>query len=344
MSIEKKDELNEKLNTMTEDVIADDVIAEDVITEDAEIKKMFDDEFDMADLTVSEDLIARTMTAIRGLSDPEKTESAEESSQASDKVVSINNRKKVIKMVSGLAAALFVGFVMFAFIKMGVGGISKSEDKASNASERYYVTSQPNSANETYDYESDSNTASAASPGRVADDAEKTVNSVDENKLGMDSAFESAVGSENTALPQISAGSVTQDDEDGIGNNVKPEKDGTQKAEFNITDLNDIKKYISSESDKITDSMNMMIAPMKRNDKVIRDSELYGAVTEEITPATEEALYALLKDSKDDPAKEYIYAVMLQDVSGISFTDENSENTWTTGKEYLELYEAALSR
>ena len=40
----------------------------EIVTEDAEIKKMFDEEFDMADIFVSEDLIAKTMTAIRGLS------------------------------------------------------------------------------------------------------------------------------------------------------------------------------------------------------------------------------------------------------------------------------------
>ena len=67
MSIEKnRDELNEKLDENTVDAIS-----EDVITEDAEIKKMFEEEFDMADLTVSEDLIAKTMTAIRGLSGDE---------------------------------------------------------------------------------------------------------------------------------------------------------------------------------------------------------------------------------------------------------------------------------
>ena len=338
MSIEKKEELMD----------------EEVILKDDEIKEMFDKEFDLADIKVSEDLIAKTMTAIRGLSDPgntetDKTESYNtvsdntEADTASDKVVSIANRKKTLKMVSGIAAALFVGFVMFAFIKMGVGGISKSEDRASEASERSYVSAQPNSVSEAYDYDGNSSTASAASPGRVADESEKCVESVDEPKLGMESSFESATGSENTALPQISAGSVTQDNEDGIGNTVKPDNDGKQKAEFNLTDLNDIKNYISTESEKITDSMNMMISPMKRNDKVIRDSDLYGAVTDEMTPVTEEALYALLKDSKDDPAKEYIYAVMLQDVSGINFTDENSENTWDTGKDYLKLYESAIA-
>ena len=88
--------------------------------------------------------------------------------------------------------------------------------------------------------------------------------------------------------------------------------------------------------------MNMLLAPITSNDPVIRASDIYEEVLEEVDPITEEALYALLRDSEDDPAREYIYALMLQDVSGIVFEDENSEKTWTTGKEYLELYEAAL--
>ena len=128
MSIENKDELNEKLDIMTEDVI----------TEDAEIKKMFEEEFDMAELTVSEDLIARTMTAIRGLSGDDTntnadTENIGKTDTETSKITQISSVRKssVIKWISGIAAALFIGIVGFTFIKLGLNG-SVKEDSATS--------------------------------------------------------------------------------------------------------------------------------------------------------------------------------------------------------------------
>ena len=58
---------------------------------------------------------------------------------------------------------------------------------------------------------------------------------------------------------------------------------------------------------------------MASNIPIIRSSDIYDEITEEVNPITEEALYTLLRDSEDDPAREYVYALMLQDVSGIVF-------------------------
>ena len=337
----------------------DELMDEEVIVKDDEIKEMFDKEFDLADITVSEELIAKTMTAIRGLSDTDTTglnitksyntepDKASSDTTTSDKVVNISKRTKVIKMVSGLAAALFVGFVVFTFVKLGVGGITKSEEKAAESSSSSYSTAQSNSASATESYRGDE----TAAPNSLCEDAEYLGDKPAESKYGADEAPSVAIVDGDSKNPQISAGSVTQNvEDDGNTDTVDREKDGSLKTENSISylnpdikDIDDVKEYISKESDKLTDSMNMLIAPMKKNDSVIRSSDIYGEVTYEINPVTEEALYALLKDSKDDPTKEYIYAVMLQDVSGINFTDENSENTWDTGKDYLKLYESAIA-
>ena len=74
MNKDKKDILNEK-DVIDENTINDDVIlseAKDLA--DDEIKDMFDEEFDLAGITVSEELIAKTMTAIRGLSEEKLVE------------------------------------------------------------------------------------------------------------------------------------------------------------------------------------------------------------------------------------------------------------------------------
>ena len=334
-------------------------LMEEVITKDDEIRDMFDEEFDLAGITVSEELIAKTMTAIRGLSENEPVEfsadndiagkEAAEITKTSDKIVSISKRQKVMKLVSGLAAALFIGVVVFVFLKMGVGGISKSEDRASEPSEGWSTTaSQANSV--ATDSESSYKGASA-----TTDSAEYF--SYENHGSPADLATE-----ENTA-PQVTLSGTDNSDEptlsagDGIS---APEFDGTEKVDNEnkdkanrylkilngnakaTSDIKEVKDYIEIESLKVADSMNMLLAPITSNDPVIRASDIYEEVLEEVDPVTEEALYALLRDSEDDPAREYIYALMLQDVSGIVFEDENSEKTWTTGKEYLELYEAAL--
>ena len=108
-------------------------LMEEVITKDDEIRDMFDEEFDLAGITVSEELIAKTMTAIRGLSENEpvefsadndiagkdateitraskitavsettkssvQTTEQSETSTTSDKIVSISKRQKVMKL------------------------------------------------------------------------------------------------------------------------------------------------------------------------------------------------------------------------------------------------------
>ena len=111
---------------------------------DLEIKKSFDEEFDAQDIFVSEDLIAKTMAAIKSIDkDTTENDNKPESTEAPDKIVNIgstvsNNvtnisnpytKKKSYKWVSGIAAAVVIGVIGLVIFKLG-GGIKKSSDYA----------------------------------------------------------------------------------------------------------------------------------------------------------------------------------------------------------------------
>ena len=111
---------------------------------DLEIKKSFDEEFDAQDIFVSEDLIAKTMAAIKSIDkDTTENDNTPESTKAADKIVNIgstisNNvtnisnpstKKKSYKWVSGIAAAVVIGVIGLVIFKLG-GGIKKSSDYA----------------------------------------------------------------------------------------------------------------------------------------------------------------------------------------------------------------------
>lgn len=366
MNKDKKDILNEK-DVIDENTINDDVIlseAKDLA--DDEIKDMFDEEFDLAGITVSEELIAKTMTAIRGLSEVETVEPSADHSlsekettvitkaalasepEQTGKIVSISKGKRAMKLVSGLAAALFIGVVVFVFLKMGVGGITKSNDSSAEAPREQTVNTPPpdialESANNHY--KAEANTADSPQsyanipviPSEHATESLNTHESID------------AV-SDNSNDPIVSAGDGGSDYTDEVKNIVDNEDDGKYKKYLgilnanakNISDITEVKEYIELKSYKVAQSVNIYLTPMAKNIPVIRSSDIYEEVLEEVDPITEEALYALLRDSEDDPAREYVYALMLQDVSGIAFDEDETGKTWTTGKEYLEFYEAAL--
>ena len=111
---------------------------------DLEIKKSFDEEFDAQDIFVSEDLIAKTMAAIKSIDkDTTENDNTPASTEAADKIVNIgstvsNNvtnisnpsaKKKSYKWVSGIAAAVVIGVIGLVIFKLG-GGIKKSSDYA----------------------------------------------------------------------------------------------------------------------------------------------------------------------------------------------------------------------
>ena len=336
------------------------------IMNDKEIKDMFDEEFDLAGITVSEELIAKTMTAIRGLSEAENVELSADHSlleketpmitkaalasepEQTDKIVSISKGKRAMKLVSGLAAALFIGVVVFAFLKMGVGGITKSNDSSAEAPREQTVNTPPpdialESANNHYKAEAntaDSPQSYANSPVIPAEQASEALNTPESIGAVTDNSDELIV----------SAGDGGSGYTDEVKNIVENEDDRKHKKYLgilnanakNISDITEVKEYIELKTYKVAQSVNIYLTPMAKNIPVIRSSDIYEEVLEEVDPITEEALYALLRDSEDDPAREYVYALMLQDVSGIAFDEDETGETWTTGKEYLEFYEARI--
>ena len=340
---------------------------EEVITKDDEIKDMFDEEFDLAGITVSEELIAKTMTAIRGLSEAENVEPSADSGLSgketpviakaasaseqdrSGKIVSISKGKRAMKLVSGLAAALFIGVVVFVFLKMGVGGITKSNDSSAEAPREQAVNTPPldialESANNHYKAEGNSAPSAqshASSPVTSAELPSETLCTPESDIAVTDNSDEHIVLGGDGGSNYVGE-DKTEVDLENAGKDIRYLGILNTTAK-NTSDIKEVKEYIELKSYKVAQSVNMYLTPMASNIPIIRSSDIYDEVTEEVNPITEEALYTLLRDSEDDPAREYVYALMLQDVSGIVFEEDESGETWNTGKEYLEYYEAHVA-
>ena len=378
MSIENKDELNEKLDIMTEDVIA-----EDVVTEDVEIKKMFEEEFDMADLTVSEDLIARTMTAIRGLSgDGAETESASVDAEPESKITNIAgisraNKKtettktteistvrksSVIKWISGIAAALFIGIVGFTFIKLGLNG-SVKEDSATSTN--MSANSENYSSVKSDGYETRRESEKNSFSDRPMTEASASIPMTDD-------VYE--YDGEDYGLPSISANgnaykfSPDETKNDAyLGDIINHEKQvlttptdsipdeltpgatenaggssGVDNSDNKETEAEELKEFVVIEADILLQNIaNYRNNPKADKDAMIRKTREYKNIVN-LDVNAEDTLYKLLAESEGDAELEYIYAVLLEDVSGKTFTDDNASDIWSTGKEYLKLYEASI--
>lgn len=357
MSIEKKDELNEKLDIMTEDVI----------TEDAEIKKMFEEEFDMADLTVSEDLIARTMTAIRGLSlDDTNTDADTENIGKTDtetsKITQISSVRKssVIKWISGIAAALFIGIVGFTFIKLGLNG-SVKEDSATSTnmsanSENYssvksdgYETRRESEKNSFSDRPMTEASASVPMTNDEYDGEDYSSPSISANgnayKFSPDETKNDAylgdiINHEKQVL-STPTDSIPDELTPGATENAGGSS-GVDNSDNKETEAEELKEFVVIEADLLLQNIaNYRNNPKADKDAMIRKTREYKNIVN-LDVNAEDTLYKLLAESEGDAELEYIYAVLLEDVSGKTFTDDNASDIWSTGKEYLKLYEASI--
>lgn len=361
MSIEKnRDELNEKLDENTVDAIS-----EDVITEDAEIKKMFEEEFDMADLTVSEDLIAKTMTAIRGLSGDEvdkKSNTSPKSSEEPTRITEISTVRKssVIKWISGIAAALFIGIVGFTFIKLGLNG-SVKEDSATSTnmaassesynrveadgpemrrdSEKNYSSDRPMTeasasvpmTNDEYDSEDYSSPSISANGNAYKFSPDETKN---------DAYLGDIINHEKQVLT-TPTDSIPDELTPGTTENAGGSS-GVDNSDNKETEAEELKEFVVIEADLLLQNIaNYKNNPKADKDAMIRKTREYKNIVN-LDVNAEDTLYKLLAESEGDAELEYIYAVLLEDVSGKTFTDDNASDIWSTGKEYLKLYEASL--
>ena len=356
-----------------------------------DIKEMFTEEFDAADICVSEELIAKTMTAIRNLSgdssdkniestentestdsiksieNTESTESTENTS--SDKVQSVMElkssvetsgavtsksrsarRSSAIKWISGIAAALFIGVVGFAIYRLGVGEFRKDESTAANNRseaadiDMYKAEAMPNSVEPelTLDEPTSSAMSSSASSAQAGYDAEGAGTPADSIK----DDDKSERYADETAIDPNPTYSYPSYESDGLDNSEKNYKITESLAGINgklNLGYTNIEELIKATAVEIQGSLDDEARGSRdKKDEEIRANEGYKAIIDGGS-GLEDIICGLLSESTGNEDVEYIYALMLQDLTGESFTGADSERTWNTGKEYLELYEALSS-
>ena len=285
---------------------------------DIDFKKLFEEEFDNEEIQVSEDLIARTMAAIKAEENKENKPLGE---QKQEKVIPINkNRKRnILKAVYGIAAALVIGVVVIAVLNQGSFS-KKSEDAADRT--------QANSISGNY------------SAGRTAD----ADMAYDESPSAVMS--ESAVPEAASEKEDITSDSFDMDD--GASFDYENKNEYTPESPASDDQMFDVKNYTSGIIDgikySVQDEENLKIAERGVLDNDMQKIRLNSAYKEAIENSSEitDELYRMLKESTEDGIREYIEAVLLQDITGNVFNDEEGNPLWYSGKEYLKLYEESI--
>ncbi|MCR5727949.1 MAG: hypothetical protein K6G24_10830 [Lachnospiraceae bacterium] len=197
---------------------------------DIDFKNLFNDEFDSLDISVSDSLIAKTMAAIKleqEKTEVKKVDNAAEKENDNGKIVNISersNKKYIIKMVSGIAAALIIGVVGLFVFKAG-----RAERKADTAPMANSATeskmSETATADDSYEYDdmcvtedaSEAGNQSFASPAREKTnnlEIDSSLNSKTQNYSGNTSGgremFEDSTKEETkTAAPETVPNTVT---------------------------------------------------------------------------------------------------------------------------------------
>ena len=330
---------------------------------DSEIKALFQDEFDANEISVSEDLFARTMASIN------KLKSEPEAKENTTPVTDITARKKrLFRIISGIAAALFIGVVGFAIIRIG-GGISKKEsaDLAGNtsmATDNSYSESPVSNSIQPINAPSEfkiSNNNSFISEAAIPNSSTRD-DSIREN----DSSTENSYSSESKELGSVSNESAESEPEETSTNHTKNESpvihednnsdeiektedsgdaetsDNKKEDEPTVTRIieSDITEngysvfytIVDQYINNITGDVSFTLDP-----EYIRSLASYQNLLSCGTEA-EPVVLELLSESTEDGAKEYILALLVEDLSGKSFNDPEGNALWKTGKEYLELF------
>ena len=281
---------------------------------DIDFKKLFEEEFEKEEISVSEDLIARTMAAIKA---------EEKKEMEPDKVVPVKNlkKKKMLKAIYGIAAALVIGVAVIAILSQS--SFSSKEDRATEASASANYTQADSIDND-----------SLKMTNAMAD---STPNDTDYDGA---MAYESATiadddfAKDDTCVPETEAATDASAEAGGKADEIS----------FSVNDH----KYISDMEDFVEEyksrySLNSMNKQerFKEVTEGIRNSETYDMLSQN-PEAVAESLYTMLKESSEDGEKEYVEAILIQNLTGKNFNDENGNPVWTTGKEYLKLYEDSL--
>ena len=309
-----------------------------------EVKNEFEEEFSMNDITVSEDLIARTMTAL-GLKNareaekdsinsgddtkkndiiPKKSEKSVENARVTD-ISRSKGSRKAVKWVSGIAAALLIGVVGLVLFKLGSGTL-KSSDKAESATANSSSSlSYSSSASASDSYVTNDFEASEPNTYRYEYD-EKETNSLKEET----SATQSSQSLQSSSMAADSAPECTADNSeafdeeyyDKIGKTAFENSDSSLKmpdgdysgisAEINRSYLsNNIGKLKSELELKIEEALDNGVSGTEIAD-MIRESEGYDSIIEagdDIAPVIREMLRA-----SNDRAEQFIFNTILNDL------------------------------
>ena len=345
---------------------------------DMDIKALFEKDFEADDITVSEDLISRTMASIRALekdtsATPEASSLTEETETPSN-VTSIKSRRKFLRIAYGIAAALVIGIVGFSIYRFG-GTIEKSASKDDNAymgvadsrsqSEASGERKESIAKDETYIKEMAEETKDAPNnePNPIAEDRFKN----DTNGAVSDDADNLGTIPSNYVASEIDASSYTFDLEHGkqnlrpeniisvtekndeSGSGTEPVEDATPPETPAVTvNPDEVLSYILSDYDELfaTDDTD---GAATIDIKLLKECTSYNLLIHGLKSSEEDQevqltnVISLLEQSNGDERGEYVLAAVIQDISGVYFNDANGNPTWTTGKEYLLLYKDYIS-
>ena len=198
---------------------------------DLEIKKSFEEEFDAQDIFVSEDLIARTMAAIKSQESNDTDSQREDDIDSSkDNVISVTKntidstntatetekvvditahttKKRYLKWISGIAAALVIGVVGLFIFKNGIGGIKETSDYAAanyaTASDNSYsgnkYKDEPKAVTESVKEEASASAASERNPAADEYDMEVTCAPASDSLTGVNNFANESLKSEEAA-------------------------------------------------------------------------------------------------------------------------------------------------
>ena len=283
---------------------------------DFEIRKSFEDEFDAEDLFVSEDLIARTMAAIQKADTASISSDSQENNKDTDidKVTDITdktNRKSIIKVVYGIAAALIIGVIGIAIFKMA-GGIKKSEDKAD------FVASSNAVSSERYE------SATESSVPRYKDEEKSSSSSVKQETNASAGSYDSLKVTDSVADSKYYNSSSLKGDiktsEDSMEIDMKNPREDYEGLDFTASEQAD-----ESYNEATTDTANSDGGAIKTDD-VDSDSETptYSGISEE----------AVLEDISD-----IVEQIGFTEEKEMPYTDENMRKIHgTAGYQHLMSY------
>lgn len=278
------------------------------------MKDMLNEEFDAADLFVSEDLIARTMAAIK---------SSEE--KADDRVINIENAAskataqkkrsfKWVKLASGIAAALLVGVVGIAIIKNGGIAVSnKAEDTTALAP---MVNYSSNEASPKMDSSEEDITYAPATDICFDDYADYTESATADEEAFQSDVAPAATDSADAAMEGITEYNIADSNE----KNVNKYKEGSQTyiapigkredlcqdgpaAEAEPDDGKTASGIQTEEPDGLTDLQNIEISPDRMTALLemldITDEFLQDDAKSDLRAQDEMSVYCISSDDND---------------------------------------------